>query len=1618
MMGHDFFIASGICTFWADSWVATKMKGSRKADVGVTGGSVRRTQKGMAVMPASPGKTYTGRVVQCEAVTVQTPGQMAAATSDAASRRRIAGNYAVAAESLSSSSRKTAHDETSRAFEIQECAYNVKDSVRKQVRNALETLERVWEEYDGDSVARCAAVAKEMNSLKRDFKITDVEDVQYKFMACQLGPHYTDELDSALTIIKSRTDRQYGWGYHKEIILIGKYLELQSSGPLEHNRKLLKDIYLKVLNFELEYMEFMKDSPLKLSVNYSEFMIKELLENGGRAENYKFIDPEDEDHIKKEKERLVEIIKANLGTGVTDQDAESLRRDVIGSPDDMMIRRRYHDFLRCQFLEQRDEYQKKRNATTTESLDFFKEVLALRDKCISELNELDLLPRKIAAEITQKVKMFLARSLDSGVRLEEEMLNFIDDMVNNGVVSKEYADILLCCKDLEFLPKPAITVNPQESELIKSKFLQEIDVIFKIFSGKDATDMLKQLFHKPEYKLKIETQTLDEQEKKAIANIKKKLRKKLFDDLIGKFYENRDKPGLEKKKLAEMMRQLRLKLTEQIPYTFVIDSWDGRAKLANTACGAWYCDIKKLSTAESFRKEDIDCLLDLKRLAPHVPNKDLWIVLEKTLANFFQVVLRDTGEIPAEEIEVLSQWVDGLSRVKCIGEQLKTNHELWKRTHGGAASARDTGLPDTPSTSAEVFDIDQAARKSVALKRSQITTASVTSDQAVSQAALVQSGSQKSSTVKSEASSMPTAKASTVNTPKTGVFFPESQGNIKRDTSCTFGTNDNKEEPRAPVPANTETVTTRASQAVSPLRDADQPSSRADRYRLQSAVTTSAENMTADGKMASHKVDSEVAGRGMQETQRGTEASPGTHTGSVVQCEAVTIQTPDQAAAISDTTSRRTTSDGYAVTVPGAETSKETAIAGKSSTVETEKHAYHVEEELLAEVAISLQTLEREQKKHKEEPLLLCLAAVRELDRLLNKFKIDKGPESRSYQFVASQLRPHYEHSLHQALETLKSETDTQCGWKHHKNLMSIMRYLDLQTNKSLEWVKKEMVCFCQQLIQSEVNYLEFVKDCPVAGIGSEHLDIIEQLLSSLSELPDCCRDFIDEEHVDALKKDKERLATVIQSRTDNDSADEHIKKLAENTDSETPDIRLKRLYSDLLKIRLSELRRQSEKQRASEERESSIRKCLLIVKELCELHNICVTRVNEFHFTCDEIKASISGIAKAMMKKGINNAIRLDDEVMNFIGGLRSRKLLSPTCVIFYLRYREFQSIVESRTTVQEDKITEYQCGKRFEKIFSLLDKKTRTAFLEAAEMLMQLQYWHGDEIRVMSMKEEHIANIRKIRKTLCENLFVSVIEELKEHDRLAKGDFDKNADYTSQYRPVLAELNPYLFVADDIKYKTEWMKSACAVWFRDLEKLVQKESFNEKDIDCLLALKQVVPEVSNPPVRVVLGNVLEHLLSNIMEHGYGDIPLEKVMAISQWIDDLAYIKDTNSRQKEIDDTNLKELNEALKETWKNDATPGVVPDYVSGAALVQPESKEPLIARSKASPASTTEPSSAKVAKTGIVFPKGWESIERDESLQFIQEDELVQVATDTETATTRASQATSFSQGAGRC
>ena len=188
-----------------------------------------------------------------------------------------------------------------------------------------------------------------------------------------------------------------------------------------------------------------------------------------------------------------------------------------------------------------------------------------------------------------------------------------------------------------------------------------------------------------------------------IKEIKKDLGTGLFRPFVEQLYKHQNEEGMDEPELFAAMSKYRPALARLIPYTFVLDESD-KADLMKTVSAAWYCDIERLSMAESFREEDVDCLLGLKRIVPHTPDPHIRITVKQALIKFFQFVDQNgTGKIPVEKIAILSQWVDGLNRVRKVDDQLKTCNEKWKETNNGAVS-RDTVPSDIHSSSALLFE--------------------------------------------------------------------------------------------------------------------------------------------------------------------------------------------------------------------------------------------------------------------------------------------------------------------------------------------------------------------------------------------------------------------------------------------------------------------------------------------------------------------------------------------------------------------------------------------------------------------------------------------------------------------------------------------------------------------------------------------------------------------------------------------------------------------------------------------------------------------------------------------------------------------------------------------------
>ena len=195
------------------------------------------------------------------------------------------------------------------------------------------------------------------------------------------------------------------------------------------------------------------------------------------------------------------------------------------------------------------------------------------------------------------------------------------------------------------------------------------------------------------------------------------------------------------KELIKKMSHYHHTLVQLIPYKFVILKESVQDDLARMSCCVWGDILVRLAEGtESFKEQDVECLLDLKHLAPCVPNLPVRSVLEKVLSRFFQMASSPdgVGEISGEKIAALSQWVHDLDLVNTVDKQLKESHELWKKTHGHAANERTMALSksDVPSASVQGLNNSRKIPRPVVLNKRKRATVSVITGQVIPDDAL------------------------------------------------------------------------------------------------------------------------------------------------------------------------------------------------------------------------------------------------------------------------------------------------------------------------------------------------------------------------------------------------------------------------------------------------------------------------------------------------------------------------------------------------------------------------------------------------------------------------------------------------------------------------------------------------------------------------------------------------------------------------------------------------------------------------------------------------------------------------------------------------------------------
>lgn len=444
---------------------------------------------------------------------------------------------------------------------------------------------------------------------------------------------------------------------------------------------------------------------------------------------------------------------------------------------------------------------------------------------------------------------------------------------------------------------------------------------------------------------------------------------------------------------------------------------------------------------------------------------------------------------------------------------------------------------------------------------------------------------------------------------------------------------------------------------------------------------------------------------------------------------------------------------------------------------------------------------------------------------------------------------------------------------------------------------RKLLVAIYKMAIKCEIHYLTFARRFSLAALVTDSCRILSQLLNWKGNKLKCSDieplGMEESEHFRYQMGELTQGLLANNGRDMNDqlnctdgAIDEHIEKTEEALRNKTADALIVRLYNELLKIQLAKLNEKRVSMKEVQGRKT-IREGCLLLKQLCRIHDKCTTLIPKNHLVRDGVVATISGVARRILEVSLNDVVQLEKETLELIGDLMNKGLLSKKCMTAYVFCRELHASMG--TAVQIREMTDHQCQAELDEINSLIDDNTGTSFLAAAEKLGRLLFFHGKEVQALyttySLYERYMA---QLRNRLDDALFKPVMEKVDGYKEWLQDNFIMVN--LSKLRPKIVVLNPFSFVVTDMKRRLKWAHSACPAWYSDIERMAQIKSLTEEDVDRLLELKRVVPDVTNTHVRKYLKEVFSNCLT-LTPDDYARIPVEKIMTLTEWAVELDYL-------------------------------------------------------------------------------------------------------------------------------
>ena len=656
--------------------------------------------------------------------------------------------------------------------------------------------------------------------------------------------------------------------------------------------------------------------------------------------------------------------------------------------------------------------------------------------------------------------------------------------------------------------------------------------------------------------------------------------------------------------------------------------------------------------------------------------------------------------------------------------------------------------------------------------------------------------------------------------------------------------------------------------------------------------------------MISSSTDKNVAIHEDPERQKGPDVSQGKmQAGRTVKPSVV--QLPGRMAAASDTFQRTTTHCTTAARSAIGATITASVDKSRMTGMETQPESTRAAM-FQQQVLVIVEDLTNREKMYKSgelDALTFCLDVVNTFDNIKKKDKIaitNSADGNSNYRFMLSRIAPFYETALEPALQILQDHTKAGRGWICQTALSTIARVIKALGSDTPDH-KKTLAGIYRQLVEQELDYMEYLKDFPdMLPLADTACHNISWLVSDHS--PVCFLDLLDKDTRAGLEEKGHHLLQDIQlSARGGDAGGEREKtdKSRRNVSPAVADIYNRRKHYEQLRKQFSNIMNARGK---TVDRSVDYQKNIDFLKKL---HSLC-DEYNEFfvEYNIDTtlhelLKRTISSTVKMILLEMYcaDETVRPEDEAMSLINQLAKDNWLYNNCLDIYRICTEPEDVVGSAVKNNMTQFANY--NRAIGGIHALLDVDTRENCIMAMDSLIEMITGSQQQIQSVDFDGTLQNRMEKAAQRGFKKLFKPVFENHRQFTENL-GNSENVSEKMSQFKEQFIELNPYTCIIDNERHaRTLWKRMACLAWFGDIDKLCTAESFSNVDLDNLLKLKDIAPDVPHSAVQSRLGTAVSKLLMLMKKGNIEEGLAEKVAKLSEWAGNLPKAGNINQNPK-----------------------------------------------------------------------------------------------------------------------